>query len=85
MGFSGISPLSLILILAIVILLFGTKKLRNICVYFGSAIKKFKNSMSSGEAGKGTPAEPDKKLESAAGRVIDGEVETKDQSKVKPS
>lgn len=85
MGFSGISPLSLILILAIIILLFGTKKLRNIGGDIGSAIKNFKNSMSSGEARKETPAEQGKKLDNAAGRVIDGEVETKDQSKVKPS
>ena len=85
MGFSGISPLSLILILAIIILLFGTKKLRNIGGDIGSAIKNFKNSMSSGEARKEAPAEQDKKLDNAAGRVIDGEVESKDQSKVKPS
>ena len=30
MGFSGISPMSLLLIFLIIILLFGTKKLRNI-------------------------------------------------------
>jgi sec-independent protein translocase protein TatA len=82
MGFSGISPLSLVLILAIIILLFGTKKLRNIGGDIGSAIKNFKNSMSSGEARKEAPVEPGKKLENATGRVIEGEVETKDQSKV---
>ena len=42
MGFGGISPLSLLLILAIIILLFGTKKLRNIGGDIGSAIKNFK-------------------------------------------
>lgn len=49
MGFGGISPMSLIIILAIIILLFGTKKLRSLGGDVGSAIKNFKQSMSEGE------------------------------------
>ena len=40
---SGISIWSLLLIFAIVLLLFGTKKLRNIGSDLGGAIKNFKN------------------------------------------
>jgi len=45
MGFGGISIWSLLLILAIVILLFGTKKLRNVGADLGGAIKNFKKSV----------------------------------------
>jgi sec-independent protein translocase protein TatA len=54
MGFGGISIWSLLLILAIVILLFGTKKLRNVGGDLGSAIKNFKKSVKSEEAVKET-------------------------------
>ena len=46
MGFGGISLWQLIIILVIVILLFGTKKLKNLGSDLGSAIKGFKNSVS---------------------------------------
>tara|TARA_B110000263_G_C15119862_1_gene423817 strand:+ start:570 stop:725 length:156 start_codon:yes stop_codon:yes gene_type:complete len=42
---TGISVTSLLLILAIVLLLFGTKKLRNIGSDLGGAIKNFKKSV----------------------------------------
>lgn len=45
MGLSGISPLSLLLILAIVIALFGTSKLKTIGTDLGEAIKNFRNAM----------------------------------------
>ena len=41
---SGISPWSILLILIIVVLLFGTKKLRNVGSDLVSAIKRFKKS-----------------------------------------
>lgn len=40
----------LLIVLAIVVLLFGTKKLRNIGGDLGSAIKNFKSSVKDGEA-----------------------------------
>lgn len=50
MGFGGIGVTELLLILVIVALLFGTKKLRNLGEDLGGAIKGFKNAMSKGEA-----------------------------------
>ena len=41
---SGISPWSILLILIIVVVLFGTKKLRNIGSDIGAAMKSFKKS-----------------------------------------
>lgn len=41
----GISPWQLLILLAIVVLLFGTKKLRNMGSDVGSAVKGFKKSM----------------------------------------
>lgn len=42
MGFGGISPGSLLLIFLIILLLFGTKKLRNIGEDLGHALKSFR-------------------------------------------
>ena len=49
MGPGGISPWSLLLILVIVLLLFGTKKLRNVGSDLGGALKGFKSAMSESE------------------------------------
>ena len=45
MGIGGISIWQLLIVLAIVIMLFGTKRLRNIGGDLGAAIKGFKNSV----------------------------------------
>ena len=80
MGFGGISPWSLLLILAIVILLFGTKKLRNLGGDLGSAIKNFRKGMREGDA---EAAEERKQLEAEAeGKVIDAEARTEHKDKV---
>lgn len=50
MGFGGISIWQLVIVLGIVILLFGTKKLRNIGGDVGNAVKGFKKAMSDDEA-----------------------------------
>lgn len=42
----GISPMQLLIILAIVVLLFGTKKLRGMGGDLGGALKGFKKAMS---------------------------------------
>lgn len=47
--FGGISIWQLVIILLLVVLLFGTKKLRNLGTDLGSAFKGFKKSMASGE------------------------------------
>lgn len=49
MGMGGISIWQLLIILVIVLLLFGTKKLRNIGGDLGGAIKSFKKSVKEGD------------------------------------
>jgi sec-independent protein translocase protein TatA len=74
MGFGGISIWSLLLILAIVILLFGTKKLRNVGGDLGGAIKNFKKSVKDEEVAQ------DKTDSGNEGQVIEGKVsEEKDK------
>jgi len=63
-----------LIVLAIVVVIFGTKKLRNIGSDLGGAIKNFKDSMKTeGEAKPEEAAKPEepKKIES---RVVEGEV-----------
>lgn len=48
----GISPMQLIIILVIVVLLFGTKKLRGLGGDLGSAMKGFKKAMGDDDAEK---------------------------------
>ncbi|CAB3976424.1 twin-arginine translocase TatA/TatE family subunit [Candidatus Azoamicus ciliaticola] len=45
MGFGSISPMSLLLIFLIIIVLFGTKKLRNIGEDLGHAFKSFRRGL----------------------------------------
>ncbi len=49
MGIGGISIWQLLIILAIIILIFGTKKFKNIGSDLGGAVKGFKKAMSDGE------------------------------------
>ncbi|MCK5346958.1 MAG: twin-arginine translocase TatA/TatE family subunit [Candidatus Heimdallarchaeota archaeon] len=49
MGFGGISIWQLLIVLVIIILLFGTKKLRSLGGDLGSAIKSFKQSVREGD------------------------------------
>lgn len=72
MGF-GITEL--LIVLVIVALLFGTKKLRNIGGDLGNAIKSFRGAMS--EAEELESATSDRNHSSEGGHVIEGEVETK--------
>lgn len=50
MGLGGISIWQLLIILVIVLLLFGTKKLRGLGSDLGGAVKGFKDSMAKEEA-----------------------------------
>lgn len=69
-----------LVVLAIVLLIFGTKKLRNLGGDLGSAIRNFKTSMK--EAGEKSEeeasAEPAKQLH-GQGRVVDAEVTAKEK------
>ena len=55
MGFGGISLWQLLIILVIVLMVFGTKKLRNMGGDLGTAIKGFKKSVKEEPAGKEEP------------------------------
>jgi len=52
MGLGGISIWQLLIVLAIVVLLFGTKRLKGIGGDLGSAIKGFKKAIDTDEAPK---------------------------------
>lgn len=54
MGFGGISIWQLLIVLAIIVLLFGTKKLRGIGGDLGNAVKGFKKAVSEDEQAKTT-------------------------------
>ena len=64
MGFSGISIWQLLIILAIIVLLFGTKKLRGIGSDLGGAVKGFKKAVSDDQAN--SDAEKDKLANTSA-------------------
>jgi len=68
MGIGGISIWQLLIILAIVIMLFGTKRLRTLGSDLGSAVKGFRKTMSDdGEAGKpGDDSQPDNAADDAS-------------------
>ena len=59
MGLGGISIWQLLIILAIVVMLFGTKRLRNIGGDLGEAIKSFKNSVSDNNKDNGNDINKD--------------------------
>ena len=52
MGIGGIGPVQLIIILVIVLLIFGTKKLRSFGGDLGGAIRGFKNAVKDEENGQ---------------------------------
>lgn len=75
----GISIWQLLIILAIVLVLFGAKRLRTLGSDLGGAVKGFKQAVKEGEE----ESKSDAKLEDQQeGRVIDAEVTKKEQDKV---
>ena len=69
MGFGGIGIWQLLIVLVIVLLLFGTKRLKNIGGDLGGAVRGFKSAMKDGAAGK----QEDKNLEKDEGQIIEGQ------------
>lgn len=65
-----------LIVLAVVLLIFGTKKLRNIGSDLGGAVKGFKDGMKTDEADK----KPDQIAAEKSGQTIDGEVKDKQKS-----
>ena len=64
-----------LIVLVIVLLIFGTKKLRNIGADLGGAVKAFKDGMKGEEEHKKPAAEI-----TASGTTIEGEVKDKQKS-----
>jgi sec-independent protein translocase protein TatA len=65
----GISVTQLLIVLAIVIIVFGTKRLRNLGTDLGEAIRNFRAAVKGGE--------DEKKAAKEKGITIDGEVISK--------
>lgn len=76
----GISIWQLIIVLAIVLLLFGTKKLKNIGSDLGGAIRGFKKAVKDGEENK---EGEDKLEETKQSKVIEGEITSREKDKDK--
>jgi sec-independent protein translocase protein TatA len=72
----GIGIWQLLIVLAIVLLIFGTKKLRNLGGDVGGAIKNFKTAVKEEKEGE------KKEVEDKTGRVIEGESKVEDKDKV---
>ncbi|MBP5987889.1 MAG: Sec-independent protein translocase subunit TatA [Dechloromonas sp.] len=64
-----------LIVLVIVMLIFGTKKLRNVGQDLGGAVKGFKDGMKEANADK--PAEEAKPAQQVGGQTIDVEVKEK--------
>ena len=81
----GISIWQLVIVLVIVLLLFGTKRLKNIGGDLGGAIKGFRKAVKDGESGTSdqTAKLEEQEQEQEQGSVIEGEAtreEEKDKS-----
>jgi len=77
-GLGGISPWSLLIILVIVVVIFGTKRLRNAGGDLGGAVKNFKDSMKTGEK---EVTEKKEAIEDAKDDAIDAVSKVKDSTK----
>ena len=73
----GLSIWHWLIVLVVVVLIFGTKKLRNVGQDLGGAVKGFKEGMKSAESD--APAEPPSQV---TGRTIEGEVRKEPSTKV---
>lgn len=73
----GFGVTELIIILIIVLVLFGAKRLRNVGSDLGAAVKGFRSAVKEEEN------KPDEsaKIESSEGQTIEGEVTKKEESK----
>jgi sec-independent protein translocase protein TatA len=72
----GISIWQLLIVAVIVVLLFGTKKLRNLGGDLGSAVKGFKNAMTDENAKKDEESKENLANKSTA---VDEQITTKDK------
>ncbi len=75
----GFSIWKLLIVLAIILLLFGTKRLRNLGSDLGDAIKGFRNAINDGE--NDDPRNPGERKHDS-GDTIDVEVTSSEKDKV---
>jgi sec-independent protein translocase protein TatA len=75
----GLSIWHWLLVLVVVVLIFGTKKLRNVGADLGGAVKGFKEGMKSAEDPPASSVEPPSQV---TGRTIDAEVRKEPSTKV---
>jgi sec-independent protein translocase protein TatA len=66
-----------LIVLVIVMLIFGTKKLRNIGADLGGAVRGFKDGMREGGSDKTEPATAPQ----VTGKTVDGEVRSKTEQR----
>jgi sec-independent protein translocase protein TatA len=72
-----------LIVLVIVVLVFGTKKLKNIGSDLGSAVKGFKDGVKGGTEGAAEPLPPQQQVSAAAPKAADAntvDVEAKTKS-----
>lgn len=69
----GISMTQLLIVLVIVVLVFGTKRLKNVGGDLGDAIKSFRDAMKEGGE--------DKTLTEKEGETLEGEISNKEKDK----
>ena len=62
-----------LVVLLIVVLVFGTKKLKNIGTDLGAAVKGFKDGVKDGSTSAESPGTPTQQVTSAAQKVADGQ------------
>lgn len=67
-----------LIVLVIVLLVFGTKKLRNIGQDLGGAVKGFKDGLKEGDSKADAPAQPSQQI--SGGQTIEGEIKEKTKS-----
>ncbi|TSA20818.1 MAG: Sec-independent protein translocase subunit TatA [Betaproteobacteria bacterium] len=68
-----------VIVLVIVLLIFGTKKLRNMGGDLGGAVKNFKDAMAEEKNKVDVPTELPRQGE-VSGQTVDGEVKSRQQS-----
>jgi len=77
----GISIWQLLIVLLIIVLLFGTKKLRSIGKDMGGAVKGFREAVQNNDEQE-DKEQPQELEQQEAKRVIEGEVSKKEDDKV---
>ena len=81
MGIGGISIWQLLIILLIVVLIFGTKRLKNIGGDLGGAMKGFKDAMKDGEQEE--TADQQKSIDSESSETTDQTATSASEEKIK--